>query len=342
MKIILDDFGQTLGINRDSFTIKASKEIRDRIPFWKTNEIIITSKNTVSVDALLWSSLYNIDVVFCMHNGKPLAFLHSIRDKGNIKTRLNQLKAYESRKGLELAKSILIQKIENENNLLKHYNLKTHEFNQNLPEIEEIKNINAEKLTQNLRLRLNTLEERFSRYFYAQTFPLFPKWLRIQKRIHRNATEPLNNLLNLSYEILEWKILKATIKAKLEPYLGFLHSVQGGKPSLILDLIEPFRPYIVHFLIQYSKTLKPKNFKRIYIKNQYPRYFLTHETTWQLIQNLNKQLFETYIPMQRNRKHGFRMQFETFIDEYISSIAKYFNTPNIQTPNTQFPLFFPS
>ncbi|MEM3665191.1 MAG: CRISPR-associated endonuclease Cas1 [Candidatus Jordarchaeales archaeon] len=337
MKIIINGFGETLGVEKDSFAIKTNGETIKRIPFYKTNEIMITSKNLVSVDALLWASLYNVDVVFCMHNGKPLAFLHPINDKANVKTRINQLKAYESRKGVELAKAILTQKIENENKLLKHYNLKTYETNPKLPKIEQIQKINAERITQNLRLKLQTMEERFSRHLYAKVFPLFPKWLRTDKRIHRNATEPLNNLLNLSFKILEWKMMKAVIKAKMEPYLGYIHSIQHAKPSLVLDLIEPFRTYIIHFLIQYSKTLKQKDFQRVYIPNQYPRYFLKHETTWKLIESLNKHLFEAYIPIQRNRKHGFRMKFETFLDEYASSIASYLNTPNTSPPNPQHP-----
>jgi hypothetical protein len=64
---------------------------------------------------------------------------------------------------------------------------------------------------------------------------------------------------------------------------------------------------------------------------------LTHETTWNLIETLNKQLFEAYIPQQRNRKIGFRMQFETFIDEYVSSIAKTINTPNLEKTEIDFP-----
>jgi CRISPR/Cas system-associated endonuclease Cas1 len=110
-----------------------------------------------------------------------------------------------------------------------------------------------------------------------------------------------------------------------------------GKPSLVCDLMDPFRPYIIHFLLQYSKTLEPKNFQRTYIKNKLPRYFLTHETTWNLIENLNKHLFEAYIPQQINRKIGFRMQFETLIDEYASSTAKTLNTSNLEIAKTTFP-----
>jgi CRISPR/Cas system-associated endonuclease Cas1 len=133
--------------------------------------------------------------------------------------------------------------------------------------------------------------------------------------------------------------MKATIKAKLEPYLGFIHSIQYGKPSLVCDLVEPFRPYIVHFLINYTKTLKPKDFTKAYIKDSYPRYFLKHEATWELVEAINKQLFEAYIPLQRNRKHGSRMQFETLIDEYASQMSKCINATNIQVPKIEYPLY---
>ena len=42
---------------------------------------------------------------------------------------------------------------------------------------------------------------------------------------------------------------RALIKAKLEPYLGFLHSVQYGKPSLVCDFQELYRCLIDDFAI---------------------------------------------------------------------------------------------
>jgi hypothetical protein len=90
-------------------------------------------------------------------------------------------------------------------------------------------------------------------------------------------------------------------------------------------------------LIQYSKTLDPTDFKRTYIKNKLPRYFLKHEATWSLIETLNNQLFEAYIPQRRNRNIGFKMQFETLIDEDVSSIAKTINSPTLKIAETTFP-----
>ncbi len=35
----------------------------------------------------------------------------------------------------------------------------------------------------------------------------------------------------------------------LDPYVGFLHSSQYGKPALALDVMEPFRPLVVDSIV---------------------------------------------------------------------------------------------
>jgi CRISPR/Cas system-associated endonuclease Cas1 len=46
----------------------------------------------------------------------------------------------------------------------------------------------------------------------------------------------------------------------LEPYLGFLYSVQYGKPSLLYDLQELYRHLMDDFVIDYSQGLSPTDF----------------------------------------------------------------------------------
>jgi CRISPR-associated protein Cas1 len=70
----------------------------------------------------------------------------------------------------------------------------------------------------------------------------------------------VNNLFNLGYEVLNWKVHRACLKAKLEPFLGFLHSVQYGKPSLVCDLEELYRYLIDDFVVDYVQGLKPSDF----------------------------------------------------------------------------------
>ena len=60
--------------------------------------------------------------------------------------------------------------------------------------------------------------------------------------------------------MLSWKAHRALINAKLEPYLGFLHSTQFGKPSLVCDFQELYRYLVDDFLIDRCQRLKKKGF----------------------------------------------------------------------------------
>jgi CRISPR/Cas system-associated endonuclease Cas1 len=57
--------------------------------------------------------------------------------------------------------------------------------------------------------------------------------LNPEKRYKFRARDPLNNLLNLGYEVLKREIILAMVPMHLDPYLGFLHSYFRFKPSLV-------------------------------------------------------------------------------------------------------------
>ncbi len=52
----------------------------------------------------------------------------------------------------------------------------------------------------------------------------------------------------------------ATARAKLEPFLGFMHSTQYSKPSIVCDLEELYRYLIDDFAFDYIQGLKPGDF----------------------------------------------------------------------------------
>ena len=55
------------------------------------------------------------------------------------------------------------------------------------------------------------------------------------------APDPLNALLSLTYTLLTHELTGLLDGVGLDPYLGFLHQIDYGRPSLSLDLIEAFR-----------------------------------------------------------------------------------------------------
>ncbi len=59
--------------------------------------------------------------------------------------------------------------------------------------------------------------------------------------------------------MLKWKVHIALLKAELEPFLGFLNSVQFGKSSLVCDFQELCRYLIDDFIIQNFMVLRKRD-----------------------------------------------------------------------------------
>jgi CRISPR-associated protein Cas1 len=68
-------------------------------------------------------------------------------------------------------------------------------------------------------------------------------------RTRRPPRDPVNALLSYGYTILLNQVASAVCTVGLDPYVGYLHSAQYGKPALPLDLMEEFRPLIVDSVV---------------------------------------------------------------------------------------------
>jgi CRISPR-associated endonuclease Cas1 len=114
-----------------------------------------------------------------------------------------------------------------------------------------------------VRNQLQRTEAQATRIYLKNFFKQFPDELKPRKRHKYNARDPLNNLLNLGYEVLKREIILSLIPMHLDPFLGFLHSYFRYKPSLIYDVIEPFRAVVEDFLLIYHETLNMNSFEKV-------------------------------------------------------------------------------
>jgi CRISPR-associated protein Cas1 len=84
----------------------------------------------------------------------------------------------------------------------------------------------------------------------------------------RNRRPPLdavNCLLSFLYTLLAHDVRSALEATGLDPAVGFLHRDRPGRPSLALDLMEEFRPYLADRLactLINKEQVKAKGFKR--------------------------------------------------------------------------------
>jgi len=284
-------------------------------------EVQIKSGNYVSSGALATCAFWRIDVLILTQRGNPIAVLKNLDDDSHVETRIAQYEAFRNGKGVDIAKQIVLGKVQGQNYVLRKYGFKQHDL---MRIKEKVACVESDDLAA-IRNRLITIEGHATKKYFTQIFQLLPKAISIENRRTFKAYDGINNTFNLAYTVLKWKVYRAIIRAKLEPYLGFLHSEQFGKPSLVCDLMELYRYLIDDFLIQYCKSLRKKDFARKhehYSSNrQGEREYLNKASTKDFMNKLNA-FFESMVEIPRV-KHGNKQSVETLINEETMLLARY-------------------
>jgi len=319
-KIILNGYGSILRMEMGCYIVQNKKKIK-KYPMFESEigEVVLKSGNTVTVGALASLSFWEIDTMIMTRRGKPIAMLKSLEYDTHVKTRLCQYKAYNNKKAFYIAKQVTTAKIKGQNAILKKHGLNVKESI-----LEKLNRIQMDRKL-SFRKRLISIEGKNAEHYFNQIFKLFPEWLRPKIRKTYKAYDGLNNLFNLAYEILKWKVHIALIKARLEPYLGFVHSLAHGKPSLICDFQDLYRYLIDEFLIEYCQKLRKKDFimkwEKQSRKRKGKRQFLNDADSKVLVDNLYE-YFTRKVEIPRIRR-GKKQRIETLINEEALLFAKY-------------------
>jgi CRISPR-associated protein Cas1 len=323
-KLVLDGNGEYLGMKKGCFAVRRRNGNISKYPLFESEigEVVLKSGNAVSTGALASLGFWGIDTLIMTQKGRPVALLKSLDDDSHVKTRVCQYEALKDGRAFEIAKQFVKSKIEAQNNVLKKYGLKTDtsvKLRIDAIETEDLKT---------LRRKLMQIEAKFSEFYFKQILQLIPERIRPEGRKTFKAYDGLNNLFNLAYELLAWKVHRALINAKLEPYLGFLHSEQFGKPSLVCDFQELYRYLIDDFVIQYCDRLSKRDFtfktEKASGKKKGKREYLNDVETREFTKRLNKH-FETTVEIPRIRV-GKRQTLETLINEEALLLARFLRT----------------
>lgn len=238
--------------------------------------------------------------------------------------RARQYEALKNDKCLEMAKAIVLAKIRGQNELLKKYGLRSLDVCYYSKAIGEL-NGNDRRLARN---RLMSYEGKCSDQYFKQILPLFEESIRPEKRRTYKAYDGLDNVLNLAYNVLFWKVQIALTKAELEPYLGFLHVIQFGLPSLVCDFEEIYRYLVDDFVIDYCRNVGLSNRDFVLETEDYSsprkkgmREYLSESKTRDITNRLNR-YFETRVCIPRI-KRGRKQELETLINEEALLFASY-------------------
>jgi CRISPR-associated protein Cas1 len=326
LKIELSEYGSYLGRDEGCFKLKNKNGEIQHYPHFEKQigECVLKSGSYVSTDALIDLALWNIDTFIMTKRNRVVAVLKNLEDDSHVKTRVSQYQALENGKAVKIAKQIIKSKIEGQNKVLAKYGLRLLDSN-----IGDTEN----------RKRLLAVESKSARLYFSQIFKLFPESIRPENRKTYKAYDGLNNVFNFGYYVLRIRVHKALLKAKLEPYLGFLHSTQFGKPSLVCDFQELYRYLIDDFLIERRKKFHKKDFVVVtdfmMRLKMGKRIHLCEYETDNLAEGLNS-LFESEVDIPRIR-YGKKQTLDTLINEEALLLAKFLRS-EIQEWNPRQPI----
>ncbi len=255
--LVVDEYGSFLSKHQERLRVTCKQEQRAEAPLMHLQTVLISGHGvSVSTDAIAACAENGIPIYIVDRMGAPVASMYASALIGTVQTRRAQLLAYANQRGVETARALALGKIRNQATLLKYFAKYRKEQDPALHEVlreaaidtlaheQELLRLRGDCID-DIREQMLSAEGRAAKQYWGAVGRLLPKALAWPGRKGRGATDPFNMVLNYGYGVLNGDVERACVLAGLDPYGGFLHADRPGKPSLVLDLIEPYRPAVV-------------------------------------------------------------------------------------------------
>ena len=232
------------------------------IPLRETTMVALFGNIQLSTQALSELGEHDIPVSFYTRNGRLKARLVP-EASGSIAAKLRQYRAAtDAATALPFARAIVCAKLANSRHLIEDY--RKHYPSDSLAAASESLKVDAERAFASASIEVLM---GFEGAGAATHFRAFAEMNRsgfaFPGRRKHPSTDPLNALLSLGYTMVGNELHALVEGMGLEPFIGFLHSAEDNRPSLALDLVEPFRPSFVDRLalrLVNEKILKEVDF----------------------------------------------------------------------------------
>jgi len=246
MQLVINTYGSYLRKKGDCFVVK-NEDNAVEVSAKKVTGILITAAALVSTDALQFAVESNIDVVFLDKYGNPYGRVWHSKLGSTASIRRKQLEISETTEGLELAKGWCVKKVGNQLDFISRLKRPRKDKAEILEaaikslieiitKIESVSGTIADK-----RGTVMAYEGAAGKVYFDALCYVMPERFRFKGRSRNPAEDEFNAMLNYSYGVLYSQVEKACIIAGLDPYVGFLHTDDYNKKSLVFDLIEMFR-----------------------------------------------------------------------------------------------------
>lgn len=214
---------------------------------YKLKQIVLFGNIEITHRALAQIMRNEIDTVFLTQNGRYLGRIASPESR-NVFLRKRQYTLLDDDVfTLRMARAIVEGKMSNMATLLMRMRRsrdaeiagrKARQIQDLIPLLEKASAVDS----------IRGYEGRASALYFEAFGAGFIEKQGFSRRVRRPPTDPVNSILSLLYTFLMNRVYSAVRVAALDPYPGFLHSIDYGRYSLVLDLMEEFRTIIADTL----------------------------------------------------------------------------------------------
>ena len=270
MELIFTTPGTYLNVKDGLIAIRSDNQ-KSTISPAKVERIILTTDAVLTTAILHLAAENNIDLIILDRYGEPVGrFWHS--RFGSITTiRRRQLELTTNDTGFGYARQWVINKLKNQLEFVKELAKNRPKIHDQVYEKSHTIEKNIEKLgnlqgsVEEKRNSIIGLEGSASKVYFEILSLCMPGKYRFEGRSRQPARDPFNAFLNYNYGVLYSLVEKACIIAGLDPYIGFVHTDQYSKPSLVFDIIENVRTYAdqVVFHLFSRKTVTDQMIDRV-------------------------------------------------------------------------------
>jgi len=283
--------GAYISKSGESIRVSVNGETVLRTHYTNISSLMIYGNVQVSVQAIKFLASNKIPIVFSSTNGKFEAITLGDYSKNGF-VRIKQLqKSQDNSKRLEYAKSIVRGKIRNQMFVYREkLKRNSKELSKFLNQVDQCKSIDE----------LLGIEGAASQQYFSRFSDVLKGW-EFNERNRRPPKDPVNSLLSFGYSILLNNVLVTIVSTGLDPFVGFLHVQEYGRPSLALDLMEEFRPLLVDRVIL-SLILSRQIKKNDFTKNIEGGVLIKDKAKKKLIDAINKRMdLQHYHPLFKRR-----------------------------------------
>jgi len=261
--LYLTEQGSVIRKTSDRLVVTKKREVLAEIPCEKLETIFLYGAVQVTTQALAELLDNGIELALFTLSGRLRGQLTPAKAK-NVVLRMKQYELMaDKQRCLALAKEVVAAKITNAAAVLRRYR-------KNDPEAVPLGSFQDLDDFQKRAGATGTLDElrgtegaAAARYFAAMA-RLVPSGFEFTGRNRRPPRDPLNALLSFGYVLVGNELQSLLDGMGFDPYLGFYHQLDYGRPSLALDLLEELRsPLIDRFSLGLLKLRKlvPEDFQ---------------------------------------------------------------------------------